>query len=100
MTHHPAKLVTIICEALAREPLKRLLAEVGARGYTLFTVEGEGSQGRRAAEMPEFANIQVEIVLQPAAAEKLLARLEEEFFSKFAMVAYESDIRVLRREKF
>jgi len=100
MTAPTAKLVTIICEALAREPLKRLLAEVGARGYTLFTVEGEGSQGRRAAEMPEYANIQVEIVVQPAVAQKLLDRLEEEFFPKFAMVAYESDIRVLRRDKF
>jgi hypothetical protein len=36
----------------------------------------------------------------PAVAEKILTRLEQEFFAKFAMVAYETDIRVLRREKF
>ena len=45
-------------------------------------------------------NIQVEVIVPPAVAEKLLARLEKEFFAKFAMVAYETDVRVLRREKF
>lgn len=48
----------------------------------------------------DFANIQVEVIAQPAVAEKLMQRLEKEFFAKFAMVAYETDIRVLRREKF
>jgi nitrogen regulatory protein P-II 2 len=94
------KLVTIIGEALAREALKKLLAEVGAHGYTLFTVEGDGSQGRRVADIQEFANIQIEVIVPPAVAEKILTRLEQEFFDKFAMVAYETDIRVLRREKF
>ena len=36
MNTHSMKLVTIICEALAREPLKKLLTETGAHGYTLF----------------------------------------------------------------
>jgi nitrogen regulatory protein PII len=94
------KLVTIIGEALAREPLRRLLTETGAQGYTLFAVEGDGSQGRRAADIQEFANIQVEVIIPSPVAERLLARLEQEFFPKFAMVAYETDIRVLRREKF
>ena len=96
----PMKLVTIIGEALAREPLRQLLHEAGAHGYTLFTVEGAGRQGFRAADIPEFANIQVEVIVPPAVAETLLARLEQEFFPRFAMVAHESDIRVLRRDKF
>jgi len=100
MNTHSMKLVTIIGEALARKPLKKLLAEVGAHGYTLFAVEGDGSQGRRTADIQEFANIQVEVIVPPAVAEQLLVRLEKEFFSKFAMVAYETDVRVLRREKF
>ena len=100
MQLHPLKLVTIIGEALAREPLKRLLEEVGAHGYTLFTVEGSGRQGRRLGDIQEFANIQLEVMVPPPVAEKILARLEQEFFPRFAMVAYETDIRVLRREKF
>ena len=94
------KLVTVICEALVREPLLRLLSEVGAHGYTLFDVEGDGRQGRRSGEIQEYANIQVEVIVQPEVAEKLLERLQKEFFAKFAMVAYEADIHVLRKEKF
>jgi len=100
MKTHPVKLVTIIGEALAREPLKRLLHDAGAHGYTLFTVEGDGRQGRRTAEIQEYANIQIEVIAQPEVATLLLERLEAEFFPKFAMVAYETDVRVLRREKF
>lgn len=94
------KLVTVICESLARAPLLRLLSEVGAHGYTLFDVEGDGRQGRRSGDIQEFANIQVEVIVQPEVAGKLLERLQQEFFTRFAMVAYEADIRVLRKEKF
>jgi nitrogen regulatory protein PII len=100
MNTHSMKLVTIVGEALAREPIQRLLAEVGAHGHTLFQVEGAGARGRRTGDILEFANIQVEVIVPPAIAEALLARLEEEFFERFAMVAYETDVRVLRPGKF
>lgn len=100
MNTHTMKLVTIICEALAREPLTRLLKQVGAHGFTLFEVEGTGAKGSRVADIEEFANIQVEVVVPPAVAERLLERLEKEFFPRYAMIAYESDVRVLRPEKF
>lgn len=100
MNTHPMKRVTVIGEALAREPLRRLIAESGAHGYTLFPVEGQGSQGRRPGDIQEFGNIQVEVIVPPDVAARLLERLEREFFPRFAMVAYESDIRVLRSGKF
>ncbi len=100
MNTYSMKLVTIICESLAREPLKKLLTAAGAHGYTLFTVEGDGIHGQRRAEIREFANIQVEVIVPPVVAEKILAQLEQDFFKKFAMVAYETDVRVLRQDKF
>lgn len=100
MNTHPMKRVTIVCEALARAPLKALLNEVGAHGYTMFTVEGSGAQGHRAADIEEFANIQVEVIVPSPVAQQLLERLEQDFFPRYAMIAYESDIRVLRRDKF
>jgi nitrogen regulatory protein PII len=100
MKTHPMKLVTVICEAFAREPLKALLAAEGAHGYTMFPVEGAGASGIRAADIEEFANIQVEVIVPPQVAEKLLERLHREFFPRFGMVAHESDIRVLRPDKF
>lgn len=100
MNTHPMKRVTVICEALAREPVLATVASVGAHGWTLWEVQGSGHQGRRAADIPEFANIQVEVLLQPNAADQLLARLASDLFPSFAMVAYETDVRVLRPAKF
>jgi nitrogen regulatory protein PII len=100
MNTHPMKLVTIVCEALAREPITALLREVGAHGYTLANVEGSGSHGLRAADIGEYANIRVEVIVPPAVASDLLARLESDFFPRYAMIACECDVRVLRRDKF
>ena len=100
MNTHPMKLVTIVCEAHARDAVTQLLREIGAHGYTLFAVEGDGSQGKRPGDIPEFANIQIEVVVPPAVAETLLARLESEFFPRYAMIAFEWEVRVLRKEKF
>jgi nitrogen regulatory protein PII len=100
MEQHRMKLVTIVCEALAREPLTKLLGEIGAQGYTLHTVQGVGEHGDRPGDIGEFANIRVEVLLQTAPAEALLERLRGEFFSRFASIAWETDVRVLRPEKF
>ena len=100
MKLHSMKLVTIVCEALARASVTGLLSEVGAHGYTLFTVEGVGAQGSRVADIEEFANIQIEVVLPTESSLQLLARLEHDFFARFAMIAYSTDIEVIRSAKF
>jgi len=100
MKLHSMKLVTIVCEALARSAVTELLKETGAHGYTLFPVEGVGAQGSRVADIEEFANIQIEVVLQTDPALQLLARLEIDFFARFAMIAYSTDIEVIRSAKF
>ena len=100
MTLHALKLVTIVCEAYAKAAVTKLLRDVGAHGYTLFAVEGDGSRGRREADIPEFTNIQVEVIVPPEVAQILLTRLEKEFFSRYGMIAFESDVRVLRPNKF
>ena len=100
MNLHPMKLVTIVCEAYAQEPVTKLLREVGAHGWTLFAVEGDGSRGQRPADIREFANIQIEVIVPPEVANALLERLGKEFFPRYAMIAFESDVRVLRQNKF
>lgn len=97
---NPMKLVTIICEAHAREPVTEMLRELGAQGWTVFAVEGEGAKGHRTAEIPEFSNIQIETVVRPEVAAAIIARLAKDFFPRFGMIAYESDVRVIRSGKF
>ena len=100
MQTHPMKLVTLVCEAYALAPVKTLLHEIGAHGCTHFPVEGDGAGGERGGEMKEFANVQIEVVLTPEAAHLLLARVEQELFPLYGMIARESDVRVLRASKF
>ena len=94
------KLVTIVCEAYALDPVKKLLRAVGAHGWTNFPVEGAVAGGERTGEMKEFATVQIEVVVPPATAEALLTRLEKEFFPRYGMIAFESDVRVLRSGRF
>jgi len=100
MNTHPMKLVTIVCEAHARDAVTKLLRDAGAHGWTLFAVEGDGSQGKRPADIPEFANVQIEVIVKPEVAEHLLERLGKEFFPRYGMIAFESDVRVIRAAKF
>ena len=73
---------------------------MGAHGPTLFAVGGDGSRGRREADITEFTNIQIEVIVPPEVAQTLLVRLEKEFFPRYGMIAFESDVRVLRPHKF
>jgi len=100
MTTHPMILVTIVCEAYALTPVKSLLRETGAHGWTHFPVEGDGAGGERTGETPEFSNVQIEVILPNVAAERLLERLASEFFSRYGMVVFASDVRVIRGGKF
>lgn len=100
MNLHPMKLVTIICEAVLEERVVELLRKSGAHGYTAFPVRGSGNQGERSADIAETGNVQIDAIVKPSVAEALLNRLHSELFKAYAMVAYESDVRVLRPEKF
>ena len=100
MPAHAMKLVTIICEALARDAVTRLLRDVGAHGWTSFVVEGCGAKGERSGEMAEFGNVQVDVIVPAAVCDQLMERLERECFPKYGMVAYDADIRVRRPGKF
>jgi len=100
MNLHTMKRVTIICESILEDRVLELLQETGARGHTAFPVRGGGHQGERYADITETANVQIDVILKPAIAETLLQRLQSELFAAYAMVAYESDVRVLRPDKF
>lgn len=100
MNTHAMKLVTIVGEALARERVTRLLSEEGARGYTLFAVEGTGAKGSRVADIEEFTNIQIEVIVPEPVAQRLMERIQRELLPHFAMIVFETDVRVLRQEKF
>lgn len=95
----PLKELTIIAEAVLEDRLLREVRELGARGYTLGEVRGEGSRGIRAAEW-EGKSIKVEMLVSPEVADRILEHVAKEYFQHYAVVAYVLDVQVIRGEKY
>lgn len=100
MTLHPKKLITIFCEAIARESLIQILRECGAKGFTVSAAEGWGAKGSRSGDIPEDANIELKIIVGAERADVILGRLSSGVLPRFATVVCVTDVQVLRPEKF
>ncbi len=76
--------------------------QIGAEIESPFWLEIDfsGTPAASSGEIKEFANVQIEVVLQPAAAQALLERLERDLFPRYGMIAFEADVRVIRSGKF
>lgn len=93
------KLVTIIAEAVLEERLLHDLRHLGARGYTVGTVRGEGTRGIRASEW-EGKSLRIETLVNAEVAEKILQHLATAYFPHFAVIAYAMDVQVVQGAKF
>jgi nitrogen regulatory protein P-II 2 len=93
------KLVTIVAEEILAERLPAELLALGATGWTLTEVRGEGSRGMRAGVLPG-ANVRLETVVADEVADRILARLASEYFPQFALVAWVTEVAVVRGENY
>jgi nitrogen regulatory protein P-II 2 len=91
--------VTIVAEALLEDRIVRAIHELGALGHTVTDSRGEGSRGVRAADW-EGKNVKIETIVSDAVAERVLAWVAEHYFAHYAVIAYVSDVRVIRGEKY
>ena len=89
------KLVTIITEAVLENDLLGDLKQLGASGYTVTNSRGSGSRG-----WSSDSNIRVEVVCSDELAGQIADHLREKYYDNYAMISFESDIRVLRSKKF
>ena len=95
----PMKLVTVVTEGLLRDQVAALLRRCGASGYTVTRAEGEGSRGVRARDW-EGPNQRLETIVTAPVAEAILHALSDSYFENYAVVAWVTDVTVLRSEKF
>lgn len=91
--------LTIIAEAVLRERLIEEVLNAGATGYTCSQVEGEGSRHIRSGDLPG-ENVRIETIVHEPVADQLLTRLASDYFPHFALIAYLSDVRVIRGGKY
>lgn len=100
MTRAPAKLVTIVAEAVLRDRLTELVLSAGASGYTLGDAAGQGSRGLRSTTVVDGENVRIETVVSEEAANVLLDALGRDYFPHYAVVAWIADVAVVRAVKF
>jgi len=93
------KLVTIVAERVLQERLLRELKELGARGYTLTEVSGEGSRGVRASEW-EGHNVKIETIVSPEVADRIIEHIAEHYFQYYAVIVYAQPVEVVRGDKY
>ncbi|MFY8215236.1 MAG: P-II family nitrogen regulator [Chthoniobacterales bacterium] len=91
--------VSIVAERVLREELLELLKTCGATGWTLTSVEGEGSRGIRASEF-EGSNVQIDTLVAPEVADTLMAQVADRYFADWSLIVYSADVEVLRGDKY
>jgi nitrogen regulatory protein P-II 2 len=98
MNLHTLKLVTIVAESVLESHLLDEITKLGARGYTTTNVHGEGSRGVRAGVAE--GNVKVETVVGAEVADRILQHVADTYFQYYAVVAYVSEVQVVRGEKY
>jgi nitrogen regulatory protein P-II 2 len=94
------KLVTVVAEAVLENRIVEDIMRLGAHGYTIIDVRGEGARGKRASSWEHNRNIRLETVCAEPVAETIVKRLEEAYYAHYAVVVWVSEVEVLRGEKF
>lgn len=95
----PMKLVTIIAEAILEERIIREMKQLGAKGYTVGEVLGEGSRGIHASDW-EGKNVKLELLVSPEVADQMLTYIAAHYFAHYAVIVYTQDVQVIRGEKY
>jgi nitrogen regulatory protein P-II 2 len=95
----PLKLLVVVAEEAIAPKIVEDIKRLGATGYTQTDAHGEGARGKRMGRVGE-TNARIETVVGDAVAERILARLAEHYFPRYAVIAWTSDVAVVRGEKY
>ena len=94
------RLITIVTEAILEVELCEALEKLGATGYTVTNARGSGHRGIRDAGWSSSSNVRVEVVCNEEVAQRIATHLRDNYYNDYAMILFESDVRVLRPDKF
>ncbi|MGC6425211.1 MAG: P-II family nitrogen regulator [Lentimonas sp.] len=91
--------ITIITESLLVDRIIGMIKKRGSTGHTLTKVEGEGSRGAHTSDW-EGRNTKIETIVTAETADAILDDLNDRYFEDFSVIAWLSEVQVLRGEKF
>ena len=93
------KKVTIIAENLLKEGIIEILRTQGSKGHTITACEGEGSKGAHASDF-EGRNVKIDTIVTSEVGHRVLIAVSERYMKNYALIAYMSDVEVVREDKF
>jgi nitrogen regulatory protein PII len=93
-------MVTIVTEAALERALVTELEALGVRGFTITDARGKGSRGTRKSDWVQEGNIRVEVICDPALADRIAEHVRDKFYANYAMILFMQDVSVLRSDKF
>ena len=102
MQLYPLKLVTVVGESVIMEDIAALGIKLGATGYTMTEVIGHGSRSARnvGSTSGGAKTLKVEFVVSTEVATKILDDVSHEYFEHYAVIAWLSDVSVMRGEQY
>jgi nitrogen regulatory protein P-II 2 len=97
----PLKLVTIVGEAVVMDDIAERGLELGATGFTITEVQGHGSRSARNVAVSSGAKtLKLEFAVPAEVAVKILTHVSHEYFEHYAIIAWLSDVSVVRGEQY
>lgn len=99
MTTTSRQLVTIVSEPVVEQKLIDDIKKCGAKGYSVGHVSGEGVTGNHSLDL-NGPSIRIETVVTDKVAEAIMTMLAENYFDKYATVAWVTPTQVLRPSRF
>lgn len=101
MQLYPLKLVTVVGETVIMEDIAEEALRLGATGYTLSEVVGEGSRSaRNVAATTGAKTMKLEFVVPMNVAEAILTHVSYEYFEHYACIAWLGDVQVVRGQQY
>ena len=91
--------VTVVAESLLEQRLVDDLRRCGALGWTITPARGAGSAHRMVSEF-EGGNVRIEVLASRDVVERIWQLLESDYFTHYSVVAWASEVEVLRGDHF
>lgn len=99
METHLFKLVTFICEPVLAYKIVEVTRSMGASGFTMVDVKGEGTGEKSSGEFPE-EKVKIEVIVSKDLANQIMDRIAKDYFPDYSIILYSTDIAVIRSKKF
>lgn len=100
LTKHPRTLLVIIAEAVLEKQLVADIKRLGAHGYTVYDVRGEGSMGVREGAWEADRTIEMKVICEAAVADQIAEQVLAQYAPHFGVTLFFADVQVLRPHKF